>query len=82
MNLESRGAKMKALNTFQKYFVEEFHEDYRDGLINRREFIRMVAYITGSIAATVIKPSGGEVAVLCTNLSACLKLQNVSGNSG
>jgi carboxymethylenebutenolidase len=43
---------MKALNTFQKYFVEEFHEDYRDGLINRREFIRMVAYITGSIAAT------------------------------
>lgn len=44
---------MKALNTFQKYFVEEFHEDYRQGLINRREFIRMVAYITGSMAATV-----------------------------
>ena len=43
---------MKALNTFQKYFVEEFHEDYRQGLINRREFIRLLAYITGSMAAT------------------------------
>ena len=43
---------MKALNTFQKYFIDEFHEDYREGLINRREFIRMVAYITGSMAAT------------------------------
>ena len=52
VNLELRGVKMKALNTFQKYFVEEFHEDYRQGLINRREFIRMVAYITGSMAAT------------------------------
>lgn len=43
---------MKTMNTFQKYFVEEFHEDYREGLISRREFIRMVAYITGSMAAT------------------------------
>jgi carboxymethylenebutenolidase len=43
---------MKSMNTFQKYFVEEFHEDYREGLINRREFIRMLAYITGSMAAT------------------------------
>lgn len=43
---------MKELNTFQKYFVEEFHEDYRHGLLNRREFIRMLAYITGSMAAT------------------------------
>lgn len=43
---------MKTMNTFQKYFVEEFHEDYREGLINRREFIRLLAYITGSMAAT------------------------------
>ena len=36
----------------------------------------------GSIAATVSSPSGGKAAFLRTNLSACLKLQNVSGNSG
>lgn len=44
---------MKDLNTFQKYFVEEFYDDYREGLISRRAFIRKVAYITGSMAATV-----------------------------
>lgn len=44
---------MKELNTFQKYFVEEFYDDYREGLLNRRQFIRRVAYITGSMAATV-----------------------------
>lgn len=44
---------MKRLNTFQKYFVEEFYDDYREGLLSRREFIRRVAYITGSMAATV-----------------------------
>jgi carboxymethylenebutenolidase len=44
---------MKELNTFQKYFVEEFYDDYREGLLSRRAFIRRVAYITGSMAATV-----------------------------
>jgi len=44
---------MTELNTFQKYFVEEFYDDYREGLISRRAFIRRVAYITGSMTATV-----------------------------
>jgi carboxymethylenebutenolidase len=44
---------MKELNTFQKYFVEEFYDDYREGLLSRRAFIRRVAYITGSMAATI-----------------------------
>ncbi|HMQ55954.1 MAG TPA: dienelactone hydrolase family protein [Anaerolineae bacterium] len=44
---------MKKLDTFQKYLVEEFYDDYREGLISRRQFIRRVAYITGSMAATV-----------------------------
>ena len=44
---------MKELNTFQKYFVEEFYDDYREGLISRRAFIRRVAYIAGSMAAAV-----------------------------
>ena len=39
--------------TFQKYFVEEFYDDYRDGLISRRAFIRRVAYITGGMATAV-----------------------------
>jgi hypothetical protein len=25
---------MKELNTFQKYFVEEFYDDYREGLLS------------------------------------------------
>jgi carboxymethylenebutenolidase len=44
---------MPELNTFQKYFVEEFYDDYRDGLISRRAFIRRVAYITGGMATAV-----------------------------
>ena len=44
---------MKKLNTFQKYFVEEFYDDYREGAITRRTFIRRVAYITGGMAAAV-----------------------------
>lgn len=44
---------MKELNTFQRYFVEEFYEDYREGLLSRRSFIRRLAFITGSMAATV-----------------------------
>lgn len=44
---------MNQLNPDQKYFVEEFYEDYRKGLLSRREFIRRVAFITGSMAATV-----------------------------
>lgn len=43
---------MKALNPDQKYFIEEFYEDFREGLMTRREFIKRVAYITGSMAAT------------------------------
>lgn len=43
---------MKDLNTFQKYLVEEFYDDYREGLLSRRTFIRRLAFITGSMAAT------------------------------
>ena len=44
---------MKELNTFQKYFVEEFYDDYREGLLSRRQFIRRLFFITGSMAATI-----------------------------
>jgi carboxymethylenebutenolidase len=36
---------------FEKYLVEEFYDDYREGMISRRTFIRRVAFITGSMAA-------------------------------
>lgn len=47
-------SNMNKLNPDQKYFVEEFYEDYREGLLTRRQFVRRVAFITGSMAATVI----------------------------
>src|SRR5215213_6449028 len=39
------------LGKFEKYLVEEFYDDYRQGEISRRTFIRRVAFITGSMAA-------------------------------
>jgi carboxymethylenebutenolidase len=44
---------MNDLNPIQVYFVEEFLEDYRAGLIGRRSFIRRLAYITGGMAGAV-----------------------------
>jgi carboxymethylenebutenolidase len=44
---------MKELNKFQKYFIEEFYDDYREGLISRRTFFRRVAFITGSVGASI-----------------------------
>jgi carboxymethylenebutenolidase len=44
---------MKEMNTFQRYFVEEFYEDYREGSLSRRAFIRRLAFITGSMTATI-----------------------------
>jgi carboxymethylenebutenolidase len=39
------------LNDTQRYFVEEHIEDFRDGLIGRRELIRRTAIVVGSAAA-------------------------------
>ena len=44
---------MPKLTKFEKYLVEEFYDDYREGLLSRRSFIRRVAYITGSMSAAV-----------------------------
>jgi carboxymethylenebutenolidase len=41
----------KELGKFEKYLIHEFYEDYRQGEISRRTFIRRVAFITGSMAA-------------------------------
>ena len=37
---------------FERYLIEEFYDDWRGGEISRRTFIRKVAFVTGSMAAT------------------------------
>ena len=37
------------MNHFQKYLVEEFAEDFQEGRISRREALKLIASITGSL---------------------------------
>lgn len=37
------------MNEFQRYLVEEFAEDYSEGRLSRREAVKLIASITGSI---------------------------------
>src|SRR5919108_1649661 len=57
---------MPELNETQRYFIEEHVEDYRDGMITRRELARRVTLIAGSAAAAAtilaacdLSPRGG-----------------------
>lgn len=54
------------LGRFEEYLVQEFYEDFREGSISRRTFIRRVAFITGSMAAA----SAVMLAAGCTPLEA------------
>jgi carboxymethylenebutenolidase len=74
---------MPELNTFQKYFVEEFYDDFLEGHLTRRQFIRRVAFITGSMAAAIatmnllgcspsVIPSPTEVMPTATAVAAAL----------
>ena len=38
------------LGKFERYLIEEFYDDYREGALPRRAFFRRVAYITGGMA--------------------------------
>lgn len=42
---------MRALGPFDQYLIHEFVEDYRDGIMSRRDMIRRVIYITGGVAS-------------------------------
>lgn len=44
---------MSDRQVLEQYLLEEFYDDYREGLISRRTFVRRVAFITGSMAAAV-----------------------------
>lgn len=37
------------MNHFQKYLVEEFAEDYQEGHLSRREALKLIAGVTGSL---------------------------------
>jgi carboxymethylenebutenolidase len=37
------------MNYFQRYLAEEFAEDYQDGRISRREALKLIASVTGSM---------------------------------
>src|ERR1700694_2118931 len=52
---------MDGLNETQRYFVEEHIEDFRDGLIGRRELIRRVAIVVGSAAAATTLLAGCDL---------------------
>lgn len=41
------------MTNFERYVVEEHVEDFNDGLISRRELLRRVTLITGSLAASL-----------------------------
>lgn len=48
---------MSAPGKFDRYLIEEFYDDYREGTMSRRGFIRRVAFITGSMAAAAVAMS-------------------------
>jgi carboxymethylenebutenolidase len=51
MAASTQTKSLKDYNTFQKYFIEEFYDDFREGSLSRRSFIRRLAFITGSMTA-------------------------------
>src|ERR671912_698439 len=57
----------RELSQFENYLVHEFVDDYVDGLLSRRDMMRRVLHITGSVAATAtvltqlgVKPASAQ----------------------
>ena len=57
----------RQLSQFENYLVHEFVDDYVDGLLSRRDMMRRVLHITGSVAATAtvltqlgVKPASAQ----------------------
>ena len=83
-------ASLRLLHPFTPFVTEELWGHLKQSAQARSAWVRLVtlrsrsrfSHSAGSMAATVNRPKGGAPAFLWTNLSACLKLQKVSGNSG
>src|SRR6185503_10547153 len=39
------------MNLFQRYLAEEFVEDYEEGRLSRRDALKLIASVTGSLVA-------------------------------
>ena len=39
------------MNLFQRYLASEFAEDYEEGRLSRREALKLIASVTGSLIA-------------------------------
>jgi carboxymethylenebutenolidase len=50
------------MNHLQRYLVEEFVEDYQEGLISRRKALRLLAGITGAAVAAQLLAACGQPA--------------------
>jgi carboxymethylenebutenolidase len=46
-----QAAEETEMNIFQKYLAEEFAEDYTEGRLSRREALKLIASVTGSLIA-------------------------------
>src|SRR5688572_14072326 len=43
--------KERSMNLFQRYLAEEFAEDYEEGRLSRRDALKLIASVTGSLIA-------------------------------
>jgi len=64
------------MNIFQKYLIEEFAEDYEEGRLSRREALKMIVAVSGSLvmansilAGCVPPPETSPTNVLATTLT-------------
>jgi carboxymethylenebutenolidase len=51
MLVTAQGKSLKEYTTFQRYFIEEFFDDFKEGSLSWRSFIRRLVFITGSVTA-------------------------------
>src|SRR5215472_319196 len=47
----SQSARVTDMNHYQRYFLDEFVEDFRDGRLNRRDFILRAIAVSGGLTA-------------------------------
>lgn len=79
------------MNVFQRYLAEEFAEDYQEGRLSRREALKLIASVTGSLvlannflaacappASTATAPSATDTALPSTSTSAAPTAQSTS----
>ncbi|MDQ3541457.1 MAG: hypothetical protein M3440_12295, partial [Chloroflexota bacterium] len=66
---------MRELNQFQRYLVHEFVDDYKDGVMSRRDMMARVLKITGSAAAAATTLTALGVKAADANEPAKLLLQ-------